>query len=847
MKRLLTVFLSVTVLLIAHAQKPLEVQNQDGIIKYFGTDKNQNSPTDWKANWIWRAGQPFADNVMLCARKSFNLSQKPATSKLYITADSHYTLWVNGDFIGRGPARSAPHHQSFDVLDIASKLKAGKNIIAIKVHHSDYTLSYLDKPRPGLLFQLEIPQQALITSDVHVKVRNEAGWDTETPQVDQSNTARVENFDFRKSAVNWEQPGFDDSGWENAILVRQTWWPPPKDNSQLVARMPPWHTLVPRDLPYLEETMKPVKTVLETGECAEFGLGDKGAAIEHLPVLGVMLRQIQPLKLCKIENIEGFVQQKNKLVIQNYSPETLYKNDPFRSTWIVFDLGEIMHGYPSLNIEASRGTNVDICYATVLINGRFNAALIPDNGGDRIILPGKQITWNAQELRTMRYIGFLVSNTDKPVTISRAGIRQTFYPFKDSAAEESGDITLNKMMEASRKTMKVITHDAYTDNYRERRQYIQTAFYAARCSYNLFGDPYLMRRCLIQTAQDQSPNGYMPMHAPGNGKPNILEADFMWHMSLYDYYMYTGDHATTNDLLLNLKRSLLALEDLGNKNGLIENPPHSYWIDHADIDRRGINFTLNAWYMIALENDAKLFTYFGDSREAGKCLQKANKIRQYLKEKFWNKEKNLFVQTEISGKQTDNYDEITNGIALITGIADGTQAQAIATKILKNDQTREMVRPTLMMYWVIEGLFKTGYGKEAIELIKFRYKDMLQHENGTLWESWNLFTMDQSGTTISRIQTSTQAEQVYAPDIFNRNIIGLKILKPGMKEVEISYHDYGIKNMKSVVPTPLGNITVSWSLNDKGSNLDITSPKSINVILNKQRFPKGIKINKQMY
>ncbi len=51
------------------------------------------------------------------------------------------------------------------------------------------------------------------------------------------------------------------------------------------------------------------------------------------------------------------------------------------------------------------------------------------------------------------------------------------------------------------------------------------------------------------------------------------------------------------------------------------------------------------------------------------------------------------MQTEVDGKQTGLYDEISNGVALMTGIADAGLAKSIVRKILQNDSTHEMVRP----------------------------------------------------------------------------------------------------------------------------------------------------------
>ena len=42
-------------------------------------------------------------------------------------------------------------------------------------------------------------------------------------------------------------------------------------------------------------------------------------------------------------------------------------------------------------------------------------------------------------------------------------------------------------MSASAETIKAATTDAYTDNYRERRQYAQTGYYASLGNYFLFG------------------------------------------------------------------------------------------------------------------------------------------------------------------------------------------------------------------------------------------------------------------------------------------------------------------------------------------------------------------------
>lgn len=57
-------------------------------------------PGEWRGKWIWLPGVSNQErNHMMLARKTFALSSKPDKAYLYITADSHYKLWINGVFV----------------------------------------------------------------------------------------------------------------------------------------------------------------------------------------------------------------------------------------------------------------------------------------------------------------------------------------------------------------------------------------------------------------------------------------------------------------------------------------------------------------------------------------------------------------------------------------------------------------------------------------------------------------------------------------------------------------------------------------------------------------------------
>ena len=57
---------------------------------------------DWKAQWIWLS----EESPMMLSRKSFELGDQPQKALLKITATSQYKLYINGQYIIKGPARS---------------------------------------------------------------------------------------------------------------------------------------------------------------------------------------------------------------------------------------------------------------------------------------------------------------------------------------------------------------------------------------------------------------------------------------------------------------------------------------------------------------------------------------------------------------------------------------------------------------------------------------------------------------------------------------------------------------------------------------------------------------------
>lgn len=201
-------------------------------------------------------------DVML-ARKAFHLKEVPKKALLRISASSKYELFINGKAINQGPARSAPHHQSYDILNISSLLQQGKNNISVKVHYQRGKISYHLQGRAGLLVQLNYHNNTILFSDNTWKVSLDPSWDNNSKHMSRFQLVVNDNVDLTKKIKNWNQTNYKDTSWSNALpLLRNSGWPAQKKTEKATHLTTPWTNLIPRDIPFLiEKNSSPTRII----------------------------------------------------------------------------------------------------------------------------------------------------------------------------------------------------------------------------------------------------------------------------------------------------------------------------------------------------------------------------------------------------------------------------------------------------------------------------------------------------------------------------------------------------------------------------------------------------------
>jgi len=801
---------------------------------------NHMSPSfPWQAQWIWMPDDLESD--MMLARRSFELPERPENAWLRITATSQYQLYVNGRFVCRGPARCAPHHQSFDVLEISGLLHRGKNSLAVRVHLQQGVLSYHHDGRPGLLAQLDLSsrdQDSSIVTNSRWKVHSDPAWDNAAPCISRFHLEVCDRVDMRRQIKGWPDAEFDDGEWQAAQpLKRNVGWPLPAKNARPQALTPPWTSLVPRDIPYLRETNAPAVDLIEASTIggARRGTTKSDGGQDEWPAghSFVLSKQVDA------QSVSG-----QRDYRENQGPLVLPASEADAYRFLLFDFGEVFNARPQLDIQGPAGTVVNVLCAPYMVDDRFAAKIVDSDLIDRVVLSGRRDTWEAVYFKPTRYLGIVSRSSENPIKIYRAGVSRIEYPFETKGSFQSpGRPWLQRCWQAAAKTIRVCTTDAYTDNYRERRQYAQTGYYAALGNYAVFGDTELQRRYLRQIADEQQASGLMPAYAPltADDYMVILDSNCFWVRSLHNYLLYSGDTEGTLELLPTAERLLKLLHGYTDSHGLLNNPPYAYWLDHAINDRRGANFCLNGHYLGSLEDYAEVLDWL-NRPDAKAYRDRAERLRQSLRTHFWDPQRQLFADASVDGQRSELFSEHANAMALAMNVATSEQAAAIAQKLIAQDghdfirraSGMTVVTPA-MSYFLHLGLCRHGYVEDSLRMLRERFDRMLQPDtNETLWEEWWLDATGRNGKlSTGRTRSDAQTESAFPPALFTEYVLGIRPTQPGLKEVELFRSPSGVRHVEGTFPAPMGSLAVRWTLDDSGSGeLTVDVPGTMQVQLN---------------
>lgn len=184
-----------------------------------------------QAQLWWPAGRSAQPDGWALFRADVALPTQPSEAKLRIYAKDAYRLWVNGTEVGGGPCLSAPPLLYWDSWEVAPLLRAGSNVIAVKVHHVGHTA-----PEGFRWGGFRAVLMATIEGILQAFAQREEDWGCRTSQAHLAGTVRcvgwvgyTERYDLASGEEGWESSQARPVGFvhpQAGVAIPDAWWRP---------------------------------------------------------------------------------------------------------------------------------------------------------------------------------------------------------------------------------------------------------------------------------------------------------------------------------------------------------------------------------------------------------------------------------------------------------------------------------------------------------------------------------------------------------------------------------------------------------------------------------------------
>ena len=767
----------------------------------------------WKAKWIWcdnRLGTTNREHELVYFRRTFDVpADRPCSLVVHVTADSRYRLYLNGHSVSVGPAKGDNHTHYYETVDLTGRLKAGKNVLAVKVLHyagfrpwkmgTNGPISVWRSDTGALLVEgiLEDENGACIEA-----VHTDSGWKcmrdegyslVATPFIQW--LGGLENVNGAKLPHGWQEIEFDDSAWANAAVC--------SDTHNAFGELSAW-VLTPRPIPPLYERESRFLRVTQT----------EGVDIDDEEVRSILQQKALPLR----------VKPGTKVVLE-------------------LDAGELTTGYLSLKMSGGAGAEVRLlcaeCYEPEGSDPRRKRVKgIRDQAeGQRLIgeydvyaVAGIERGNNAFEIyepfsfRTFRFVRFEFMAADELLEVHEVGFRDTAYPLEVEGEFACSDSDLTQLWGLSLRTLQRCMHETYEDcPYYEQLQYTMDTRLQMLFTYQVSRDDRLARRAIHDFYSSMLPSGMLQCRYPSVYTQVIPSFSLYWIHMLHEHYTYFGDLQLVRRYLSGMIAVLDWFERHRTPEGIVGMTPPEYWTHFDWVQEwpggapptkdEGPMILHSLMYAVALKKAGDLLEWIGWKEAASEYRERAEEVNQAVIRTAWSDEERYFSNSP----KTKDFSQHPQVWAVLSGAIEGNDAVDLLTRTMQDSGLPVLSIPmTYHLFRALEsvGMYEASFG---------------------LWDRWRSI-IGLNMTTLPEVFHKTPRSDCHAWSAvplaeFAGNILGVKPAEPGYKRIRVQPYPGPLTWAKGAVATKHGPVHVDWSLDNGQFRIAVKGPEHIPVEL----------------
>ncbi len=745
-----------------------------------------------KAVPVWAKGRDKEMNLTLGFRGSFNAASG-GRYVIRVTASCLYRVFLNGEFIGYGPARACHGYFRVDEYNVSERVIRGENIVAFEVAGYNVNTYYtLDQPS-FLQAEVESEGQLLLATG------SDPGFEAFEPGIREQ---KVERYSFQRAFIEYYRMSEGADSWKKEGKV--------KVDALETENLPPVR-LLPRNLLLPEFGIVYPRTVISRGKVKTVEqeslardrslsrVSDNFKAFQEKE-----LDVIPSLTVQKLENIHADTIQMSATENKNIRIE--------ENGFCIFDMGINLSGFIGSEIRCEKPSTVMFYFDEILLDGDVRQKKRIPSVNNIVTYELEPGTYRLEtfETYTFKYLKAIVLRGE--VFLGDLYLREYAYPENDNLSFQCSNEKLNEIYLAARQTFRQNTVDIFMDcPSRERGGWLCDSYFTAFVERDFTGKSAVSRNFLENYALPERfenlPEGMIPMCYPGdhpNG--NFIPNWSLWFIiQVRDYAQKGGDPQVISQLQPRIEKLLNYFSAFENEDGLLENLEKWIFVEWSKANSfvRDVNYPTNMLYSAALKDAASLY----NNKE---WKIKADHIKQKVIEQSFNG--SFFTDNAVRNKEgklevTSNTTEVCQYYAFFFQIATPETHPDLWKKLITEfgpDRNDSIIYPNVFKanafignYLRMDILSRYGLNNQLVKEIQ-EYFHYMAERTGTLWEN------------VHSQASCNHGFASYIGHLLYQDILGVRDIDYLKKRITVRFSDIDLEECSGTIPLGDQQIEVQW-------------------------------------
>ena len=686
-----------------------------------------------------------------------------------------------------GPQRSDVAHWRYETVDLATRLRVGKNVLAAVVWNWGATRPVAQHSyRTGFLVQGDAEREATL-------VNTGAGWkllvdSAYAPILITNATVRSyyaagpgEVVDGRRYPWSWEQSSYDDSRW--LTLAAQS--SRAEASAPLAAfDVPSGAAVVGR--PRLRGSIGPT-----TGETFGWQL-----MARSIPPMDETPQRLTSVRRTTAVAADGALLRGGaEIVVPAHSKATL-----------LLDQSHTTNAYPVLEVSEGAGSAVTLTYAEALVDARgakgnrndvegrsifgVHDVFKPDGGQHRVFQP---LYW-----RSFRYVQLDVETTDAALTLHDFHGIFTGYPLRERAAFASDQPWLGDVWRLDWNGARIGAFETYMDTpYYEQLQYVGDTRIQSLISLYMSGDDRLVRQAIEAFDESRIPDGLTMSRYP-SALPQVIPPFSLIYVAMVDdYHMLRDDEPFVRQRLAGIRGVLDWYATYIDSTGMLGPMPYWNYVDWAREFHDGVpagaldghSATITLLYAYALQRAADLETDVGVPAMAAAYRARASKATAATRAHAWDEARRLFRDAP----GVASYSQQTNVLAILSGAVPTSEQRALMEHVLADISLTQATY--YFKFYLFEALRQAGLGDHVIEQLE-------------PWRGMLRLGLTSTPENPEPTRSDSHAWAAHPNYTLLATVLGVRPASAGFRTIRIAPALGPLQRAEGRVPHPAGDIEV---------------------------------------